>query len=415
MRGLHEQYVALVEKRDNPSLTWEDFADIRYEATGIKESAETLRKGAKLFYEYLNAGWINPPTNTNTSALTSGWQTVESTLVDQDSSDVNSAASLRELQAQQLLIEKEKIKVRDERNELRRIIREEARKESFVEQVIQSLNESNFPPLAFDINRHEITFSGDNDLIVTMTDLHVGIEIDSYFNRFNEDVFRERLVEYIDKIVEVQTRHQSENCHVILSELISGIIHSTLRIENNQNVIQQFLTAVSYIAQVLSELTYYFKDVHVYIAPGNHSRVTANKNDALKCENFDHLVLPFLEAKLQNHHNIQYHYNDMEESIAIFEVRGNVVMATHGDKDTPNNVVQHFTNMFHSVPDICFLSHRHYNAMSSVGLTRIIQSGCISGIDNYCCDMRLRNRPEQIIAVISERGADCLYNVTFKK
>ena len=398
MKGLYEQYVALVEKRDNPSLTWEEFADVRYSATGIKESAETLRKGAKLFYEYLNAGWINPPS-----------EPMLTTSLSDDEEDFD----LRETQLQRYELEKEKIKVRDERNELRRIIREEARKEGFVEQVLRGLNETNFPPLAFDTGRHEVVFTGNNDLIVTMTDLHVGIEIDNYFNRFNSDIFKERLIEYTNKIVEVQTLHHAENCHVILSELISGIIHSTLRIENNENVIQQFLIAVSGIAQVLSELTYHFTNVHVYIAPGNHSRVTANKNDAYKSENFDHLVLPFLEAKLQNYNNIQYHYNELEESIAIFEVRGNVVMATHGDKDTPANVVQHFTNMFHSVPDICFLSHRHYNAMSSVGLTRIIQSGCMSGIDNYCCDMRLRNRPEQIITVISERGADCLYNVTF--
>lgn len=125
-------------------------------------------------------------------------------------------------------------------------------------------------------------------------------------------------------------------------------------------------------------------------------------------------MLPFLEAKLQNYKNIVYHYNEMEESIAIFEVRGNVIMAAHGDKDSPSNVVQHFSTLFNVVPEIVFLGHRHHNAMSSHGTTKVLSSGCMSGVDNFCLDMRLRNKPEQIIALVSERGLDCFYNVTFK-
>lgn len=399
MKGLHEQYVALVEKRDNPSLTWEDFADIRFEATGIKESAETLRKGAKLFYEYLNAGWISPP--------------VESTFTTSTSYDDEEDIDLREMQLQRYELEKEKIKVRDERNELRRIIREEARKESFAEQVIRSINEVNFPPLSFDWSRNEEHYCGDNDLIISMTDLHVGIDIDNHFNRFNKEVFSKRLTTYVHKIVEIQKRHNSQRAHVVLSELISGLIHTTLRIENNQNVIQQFLTVVNYLACTLAELSYSFDEVNVYICPGNHSRVNANKNEAFKGENFDHLVLPFLEAKLQNYENIYCHYNHIEESIAMFNVRGQLVMAAHGDKDSPANVVPRFTMMAGKIPDIVWLGHRHYNAMSTVNNTVIVQSGCMSGMDNYCLDQRLINKPSQTVCVVSASGMDCLYNVTF--
>lgn len=59
--GLYEQFLALSSKKANPSMTWEDISEIRFKCTGIKESPETLRKGAKIFYEYLNAGWISPP------------------------------------------------------------------------------------------------------------------------------------------------------------------------------------------------------------------------------------------------------------------------------------------------------------------------------------------------------------------
>ena len=149
MQGLYEQYAALVEKKDNPSLCWSDIADIRYECTGIRENPETIRKGAKLFYEYLNAGWIHPPTNTPTidrQCNTKPEQNaVEPALVDYDGSDV-----LPSVKSQLIQLEKEKIKIRDERNELKRLIREAARQESFTEQVVRSLAEFNSPLLSFD-------------------------------------------------------------------------------------------------------------------------------------------------------------------------------------------------------------------------------------------------------------------------
>lgn len=43
---------------------------------------------------------------------------------------------IKKLQLQKQELEKEKVKTRDEKNELRRIIREEARKESYKEQVL---------------------------------------------------------------------------------------------------------------------------------------------------------------------------------------------------------------------------------------------------------------------------------------
>lgn len=321
---------------------------------------------------------------------------------------------LKELQNQKQELEKQKIKVRDERNELKRLIREEARKESFKDQIVRSISESECLPLLYDENKQ---FSGvlesDNDLIISLTDLHTGIEIDNYFNKFNEDILRNRLNKYLDKIFEVKLRHGSENVYVILSELVSGIIHNELRIENNQNLIEQFLTATNLISEFLSELSYQFNEVNVYMCPGNHSRISPKKEESLKGENIDHLAIPFLEAKLQNFENIKFHENKIEESIAMFSVRGNTIMASHGDKDSPNNVVQKFTLMFGIRPSIVYLGHRHTNAMSTVYDVKVIQSGCMSGSDNYCMDKRLKNKPEQTISVITENGLDCLYDMKF--
>ena len=111
--------------------------------------------------------------------------------------DVKEDKYFKELRLQRQETQKEIVKLRDERTELRRIIREEARKESYKEQILRSISEYHCNPLFYDKNKK---FSGilktDNDLIISCTDIHAGIEIDNHFNKFNEDVLRDRLNQY---------------------------------------------------------------------------------------------------------------------------------------------------------------------------------------------------------------------------
>ena len=236
----------------------------------------------------------------------------------------------------------------------------------------------------------------------------------SPFNTFNENVLRDRINKYLDKIIETKTRHCSENINIILSELVSGIIHTSLRIENNQNLIEQFLTITNYISEFLAELSYNFSNVDVYVCPGNHSRCQAKKEDNMRGENMDLLAIPYLQAKLQNFNNIHFHENTIDSSIAIFNVRNQKIFSTHGDKDSMNSVVQKLTMYVGVKPDIIFMGHRHTNAMLTSYDTKVLQAGCLSGGgDEFCMDKRLRNKAEQIISIITDEGLDCIYDVKF--
>ena len=310
---------------------------------------------------------------------------------------------------------KQQIKTRDERNELNRILREEARKETYKEQLLRTIAEYDCDPLNYDRYKK---FSGslktDNDLVCTFFDVHTGLNVDNYFNTYNQDVLRDRMNRYLDKIFEVQLRHGCENAYVILSELVSGIIHLGLRIENNQNLIEQFLTVTNYLSEFLAEISYRFNNVNVYVSPGNHSRIQAKKEDNMRGENMDLLAIPFLSAKLQNFDNINFHDNTIDSSIAMFNVRGQKVFAVHGDKDYKSNVVQNLTMYTSIKPDIIYMGHMHTNAMVTSYDTKVIQAGCLSGGgDEYCMDKRLRNKAEQIISVITDEGLDCIYDVKF--
>lgn len=43
--------------------------------------------------------------------------------------------------------------------------------------------------------------------------------------------------------------------------------------------------------------------------------------------------------------------------------------------------------------------------------TKVIESGCCSGSDNYAVSIRKVNKPEQTVSVIGENGLICLYDI----
>ena len=337
------------------------------------------------------------------------FQSFQKMLAANQSRFADSESQLEELRIERQLLEKEKVKFRDERNEYNRLIRQEARKESYIDLVKRVMSE--YVPESIEYEKINKVEDNGNDLIIHVTDVHTGIKIDNFFNKFNTNVLKYRFNRYLDEIFEIRERHESQNAYVIIGEVVSGLIHENLRCENNQNLIEQFMTISNYLTEFLSELSKEFNEVNVYVTPGNHSRISPKKEQNLKGENFDHLLIPLLSARLQNNKVVHFHENKIEESIAMFGVRGKVVMSSHGDKDTPANVVQKFSLLFQTIPDLVYLGHRHSNGLSTVYNTKVIESGCISGADNYALDLRLRTSPEQTVSVVDEHGLVCLYDI----
>ena len=318
---------------------------------------------------------------------------------------------IQELYDAKFELRKEKQKMFDERSELNRKLREQARNESFIEIVCKQMSSIN--PLPLDYNPDiKLNNKSGNDVICHITDIHAGLNIKHWYNTFNTDVLKQRLNDYLNQLFVIQKRHNSENCYIVIGEIMSGLIRETIRIENNEDIIQQFIIVSSLLSEVIAEVSKHFNYVYVYVTPGNHSRVTANKEIALRGENFDILLPYYLKAKLQNYKDIFIEDNIKDCDIATFTVRGNKVMAVHGDKDSMENVVQKFTMVFGYKPDIVLMGHRHTNALSTVYDTKVIQSGCISGSDNYCLDKRLKNKPEQTVSIVDDNGLVCLYDIT---
>nr|DAW30618.1 MAG TPA: DNA polymerase II small subunit [Caudoviricetes sp.] len=377
---LREQLDLLKRKKTDENLEWQDVADFRFEFNGDLEHRDTVRKGSKLLYEYIDAGWVNEPV---------------------EAEDNSGNAEL-------IKMRKEKIKLSDARVEYNRLIRQEARKESYADMVKRIICE-NVEPMNIPV--HYTLFNSSTDLLVHLTDIHTGIEIHNWKNDFDSDILKKRIEKFTSDILDIRGMHESENCYLVIGEILSGIIHNNLRLQNNMDLMEQFKYVSELISSMLSRMANHFNHIYVYTTPGNHSRISPKKEDALDGENMDTLLPFYLKARMQNIKNITICDNTIEPEIAMFNIRGNNVFAAHGHKDSPSSVVQNFTMIFNVKPDIVLLGHRHTNAMETVYDTKVIQSGCVSGSDAYAMSIRKTNKPEQTVSVIGDAGLICLYDI----
>ena len=376
---LREQLDLLKRKQTDDTVEWQDVADFRSEYVGDLEHRDTVRKGSKLLYEYIDAGWVNEPTENITS----------------DSSEL-------------IAMRKERIKLSDARVDYNRLIRQEARKESYAD-MVKNIICQNVEPINIPV--HYTLFNSTTDLLCHLTDIHTGIEIHNWKNDFDEDVLRNRIEKFTSDILDIRGQHGSENCYLVIGEILSGLIHSNLRLQNNMDLMEQFKYISELISAMLIRMANHFNHIYVYVTPGNHSRISPKKEEALDGENMDVLLPFYLKARLQNIENVSICDNTIEPEIVMFNIRGNNVFAAHGHKDNPSSVVQNFTMLFGIKPDIVLLGHRHTNGLTTVYDTKVIESGCVSGTDQFAMSIRKANRPEQTVSVIGEKGLLCLYDI----
>lgn len=320
---------------------------------------------------------------------------------------------LEELSIKLRELEKAKIKLRDERTDYQKSLREDARRESFIELVERAMKEKID---AFDYKASPV-INSDDDMVVCLSDLHAGIEIDNWWNVYNTQILKNRLHKYLNEIHKIQKTHQCKICHVVLGgDAISGAIHENLRLQNNENVIEQLKIVITYIGEFIYILQEWFESINIYSVSGNHSRLNPNKEYHLKGEELEEMIPFCLKIQFAQNDKVSvcdYMACKIDSTISAFKTRGNKLFyVVHGDHDTPSNVVKNLTLMSGTKPDGIIMGHRHNNALSTEHGVKIIQCGSVVGTDDYCVDKRISGEPEQCVFITNEhRTIQCLYDI----
>ena len=366
-------------------MTWEELTEVYNRELGKNRSSSSYRKPYQNAQRYMDELLEN---NTNSTML-------------------------EQLRAEKQEIYKARALLKDEQNELNRKLREDARKENFVVQLAAALVD--VQPI--DIAPCKIQDTGDTELVACLSDLHVGLTANNTNNVYDPDILHSRLEQYANEIADIQERHQAKRLHIaLLGDQISGSIHASLIAKNIETTVEQVKRACKEISGFIEALAEYFPKISVYSVSGNHSRINAKKDDNLPGDNLDSMVPFYLSAVFMNSNRVEVctDTNPYGEYTCTFTSFDWLFVMMHGDLDAPDKAVHNATQIVGTLPDVILLGHRHNSAMMTEGRTRIVQTGCICGTDDYAYNKRLFAPPEQSVIVVSgRRPIECVYNVLF--
>ena len=318
---------------------------------------------------------------------------------------------MKKLEEKKRELERLKVQYRDERNAWQKQNYADSRLEetlSILEDELKTLGNTNFAIFPTPV------LDSENEMIVCLSDLHIGQTFHSMFGKYNSDIAADRLTKYLSKIVEVGKRHDVHKVHVLgLGDLISGSIHRTIAITNKENVIEQIKLATEYISSFCYELTKVFEVVQFYNVVGNHSRID-KKEDALHDERLDDIIGWAVSLSLSHIENFHYMKHRMlDNGIADLSVCGKFYIAVHGDMDSNSN--QGISNLVMALgfmPEAIIKGHMHSPAYREFNGVKMIQSGSLAGSgDDHTLEKRLTGKPSQTLLVCNDGGIECIYNV----
>lgn len=323
---------------------------------------------------------------------------------------IRDADTLSALDAKKIELQIERQKFYDQRNAFNRLIRERSRQEELNEILVEAVRSGNLPQLHYE--RFDIAPS-DNDLLVSLNDIHYGANVSNFWNTYNSDVCREMMCRYLDRIISIGETHRSENCVVWANgDEISGNIHQSIAVTNKENVIEQIKGVSELIAEFLAELSRHFSNVTFVSVAGNHSRIEPNKDRALISERLDDLVEWYLGARLQNFENITIGGGEkIDHTIYLVDVRGQTYCGVHGDFDGSASKVQALQAMAGKPIYAVLSGHLHHNKIDEVQGVKTIMAGSFLGMDDYCVQKRIVGRAEQMVCVCDENGVRCSYGI----
>lgn len=373
-----EQYIVRVaSQREKYGYTWDEVAEIINSQLGLNYGECAYRKTYAAFKKLTDA-----------------------------MGGTSDERLLREIRDERRELYKERTKLRDERNEYNAMLRSQARYENAVETFSQVIKE-HIPAIYEAVDRS--SFGNGSEMIAMISDMHCGMECKNAHTRLTGDELWRLLDDYLRQIVHIGRTHASKAIHILLGgDLISGIIHTSLRIEACKNVIEQVMEASDMIAGFIGECARVFDSVHIHYVCGNHGRVVPGKDDALRGENFDTLIPYYVScacAKLENVEVIE----PMDATLDVFNVLGRRCALVHGNNDKSSTVADDLMPIAGDL-DYIFMGHTHTTAMVPTrSACRVIVNGSFVATDGYAFDHRYFSRPEQCVMVLSKEGPDCLY------
>ena len=318
---------------------------------------------------------------------------------------------ISEYMQQKIELQKERIKISDERVQTNAYIRQLAREETIKEIASKCAQEMNSKKLLE--APKELYISGKNAAILQLSDIHYGLVVDNYWNKYNPDIAKNKISQLRDKVIQYCEFNDVSDLYITeLGDAIAGRIHETIKYQSRFDVITQIMQISEIIAEMITDLSKHFK-IHYYCCLDNHSRLEPNKKAALDLESLARIIPWYLKERVGAF--IEINDNKYGEDIITFKCKGFNIAGCHGDKDSPIKVVNNLSMMTRENFDMVLTAHLHHFSVDEKNQILVISNPSILSTDDYSKNLRLSSKSAQNLIIVSDENVmECLYRIVLK-
>lgn len=315
-----------------------------------------------------------------------------------------SSELMLDIEAKKQELFKERVRLQDVQREINSRLRWEARWDTLMEAIVEAMKAK--PALNFTYKKVD----SDVEASLILSDWHLGLGINTPHNVFNQDVATARVEHLVGETIRYCKMHNVKTLNIdICGDILSGIIHTTTRIYQQMDIVEQVGFACEIISLAIQELAPHVENIRLHSVTGNHDRINANYKEHLHEENFTRLIEWGITART----GMQFEKSGVDQEVEVYTLgNGRVVALEHGHNcKKPHDAVKNLSEYLNM--DIDFVHMGHYHNFQATNNTVI--NGCLCGSDTYANRLRFNDDPSQTLVVYYADGSRVLHEIILKQ
>lgn len=304
---------------------------------------------------------------------------------------------LDKLTQKKLELQKERVKLSAEKNEINKWIREQGRSELFYEKYLAALEKRGLPSVPSYIKPKVIE---DHDWTLNFADMHYGKDVkiygleDEVLAEYNTKIFERRMWDMLNEVVHKVEKENIQHLNIFnLADSIDGILRMSQLQSIQLGILDSAMGFADFMVVWLNELSKLNIHIDYYSTQGNHDEIRplgSSKGD-FPHENMAKIINWHLESMLTKNQYITIHKN---KPLQYVDIVGTKVLATHGqDERNLENSIKEYSTTYNKKIHMLLTGHLHNTNTKTVGMDgmqniEFYQHPSICGIDEYSMKLK---------------------------
>ena len=280
------------------------------------------------------------------------------------------------------------------------------------------------PPISI-VERAPIAPIGKRTLVLCVADCHYGADWivrglrGEILNRYNPEVFGERMDDLLAQVREIIAREGISDVQLLLcGDSLDGMLRNSQLMKLRWGVIESCMRFSEHMAQWIAALSQY-ATVSVCGVDGNHTetRTLNSKRGDFPGENLEKVIFWFLAERLKGVPGV--FVDSVTEQRKHLTVQGFNLLLTHGtDIKSLENAAKQTMLLYGEAIDYLICGHKHreqeyVSGYTDQGNSVVIRVPSVCGMDEYAQRLGYGGKPGALAMVLEAGyGRRCIYPIS---